>query len=79
MKEYHISLSASATTLDAIKKYKKENESLDEAALRLLNERLNALEVMTDEQYTLESISTQLFQIHRMIFNIGMRIPLPPP
>lgn len=79
MKEYHITFSASQTTLDALKKHKKENESIDEAASRLLNERLNALEIMSDEQYTLESISTQLFQIHRMIFNIGMRIPLPPP
>ena len=62
-----------------LSKYKKENESESQAAERLLYERLNALETITDEERTLEGIYIKLGCLQRSLMNMSMLLPYKQP
>lgn len=62
-----------------LSKYKKENESESQTAERLLYERLNVLETITDEERTLEGIFVKLGCLQRSLMNMSMLLPYKPP
>ena len=75
-----ISISFEIAPGDALilEKHKKENESISEAAERLLYECLSRLEVMTDEEKTLEGIYVRLGYLQRSLMNMSMLLPYKP-
>ena len=62
-----------------LSKYKKEGESESQTAERLLYERLNVLETITDEERTLEGIFIKLGHLQRSLMNMSMLMPYKPP
>ena len=76
-----VPISFNLTSADAVilAKHKKENESESQTAERLLYERLNALENITDEERTLEGIFIKLSNLERSLMNMSMLMPYKPP
>lgn len=78
MKNTTIVMSLTPDAANVLLRHKEEGETLEQAAQRIFYERLNMIDNLTEEQLTLESISSQLSDIRQKIFNIGMRVPLQP-
>ena len=79
MTKLPISFEIKADDALILSKYKKEKESESQAAERLLYERLNALETITDEERTLEGIYIKLGCLQRSLMNMSMLMPYKPP